>query len=146
MPNPVCQAPTPGPSSVGEWVREERGCRLWYVGLPPLDPAQWVSEWGRREDADYGFFCPSAFTRGIEERGKHFFNLALWFYKFRKNRVGHPFFSKERNILAIFSVLYKRMQRSLRSFLFFIKEHGVLCILFRSLKKNVAFFAFFLAS
>ena len=48
-------------------------------------------------------------------------------------RVGHPFFSKECNVLAFFSVLYKRTWRSLRSFPFFIKEHGVLCILFRSL-------------
>ena len=51
-------------------------------------------------------------------------------------RVGHPFFSKERNVLAFFSVLDKRTLRSLhslRSFPFFIKEPGVLCILFRSL-------------
>ena len=48
-------------------------------------------------------------------------------------RVGHLFFSKERNVLAFFSVLYKRMRRSLRSFTFFIKECGVLCILLRSL-------------
>ena len=60
------------------------------------------------------------------------------------SRVGHPFFSKECNVLAFFSilykrtrpffaffsVLYKRMRRSLRSFTFFIKERGVLCILF----------------
>ena len=35
------------------------------------------------------------------------------------------------------------MQRSLHSFPFFIKECSVLCILFRSLLKNAAFFAFF---
>ena len=48
-------------------------------------------------------------------------------------RVRHPFFSKERNVLAFFYVLYKRMWRSLRSFTFFIKERGVLCVLLRSL-------------
>ena len=44
-------------------------------------------------------------------------------------RVGHAFFSKECNVL--------------RSFAFFAKECCVLCILLRSLQKNVAFFAFF---
>ena len=52
---------------------------------------------------------------------------------------GHPFFSKERNVLAFFSVLYKRTERffvffsvlykrtehSLLSFTFFIKERIV---------------------
>ena len=47
--------------------------------------------------------------------------------------VGHPFFSKERNILAFFPVLYKRTEQSLRSFPFFIKEQNNLCILSRSL-------------
>ena len=46
---------------------------------------------------------------------------------------GHPFFSKERNALAVFSVLYKRKRRSLRSFPFVIKQRSVLCVLFRSL-------------
>ena len=41
-------------------------------------------------------------------------------------RVGHLFFSKECNVLAFFSVLYKRKWLSLHSFPFFIKEHGVL--------------------
>ena len=58
-------------------------------------------------------------------------------------RVGHAFFSKERNVLAFFSVLYKRTQRSLRSFALFIKERGVLCVLLLSLQKNIAFFVFF---
>ena len=44
--------------------------------------------------------------------------------------VGHPFFSKERNVLAFFYVLYKRMRHT---FTFFIKEWGVLCVLLRSL-------------
>ena len=35
------------------------------------------------------------------------------------------------------------MRRSLRSFPFFIKECSVLCVLFHSLQKNTAFFAFF---
>ena len=48
-------------------------------------------------------------------------------------RVGHPFFSKERNVLTFFSVLYKKTERSLHSFLFFIKEQNDLCVLFRSL-------------
>ena len=48
-------------------------------------------------------------------------------------RVGHPFFSTERNILAFFYVLFKRTRCSLRSFMFFIKECCVLCVLLRSL-------------
>ena len=35
------------------------------------------------------------------------------------SRVGHAFFSKERNVLAFFCVLYKRTRRSLRSFAVF---------------------------
>ena len=34
---------------------------------------------------------------------------AVYAYVF--TRVGHPFFSKERNVLAFFSVLYKRTER-----------------------------------
>ena len=41
-------------------------------------------------------------------------------------RIGHPFFSKECNVLAFFSVLYKRTELSLCSFPFFIKERNVL--------------------
>ena len=37
-------------------------------------------------------------------------------------------------------VLYKRMWRSFRSFAFFIKERGVLCVLLLSFQKNAAFF------
>ena len=51
----------------------------------------------------------------------------------RTNMVGHPFFSKERNVFAFFCVLYKRMRCSLRSFAFFLKECCVLCVLLRSL-------------
>ena len=40
-------------------------------------------------------------------------------------------------------VLLKRTLRSLRSFTFLAKELCVCCVLLRSLKKNVAFFAFF---
>ena len=63
------------------------------------------------------------------------------------DRVGHAFFSKERNILAIFwfffkrtlhsrlllRSLYKRKLHSLRSFTFFIKERCILCVLLCSL-------------
>ena len=48
-------------------------------------------------------------------------------------RVGHPFFSKEPNVLAFFPILYKRTERFLRSFPFFIKERNDLCVLSRSL-------------
>ena len=41
-------------------------------------------------------------------------------------------FAKERNVLAFFYILCKRMLRSLRSFTFFAKECCVLCALFRS--------------
>ena len=52
------------------------------------------------------------------------------------SRVGHQFFSKERNVSAFFSVLYKRTLRSLLSFTFFSKERCILCALFRPLEKN----------
>ena len=45
----------------------------------------------------------------------------------------YAFFSKELNVLAFFYVLYKRTLHYLRSFMFFIKEPGVLCILLCSL-------------
>ena len=47
--------------------------------------------------------------------------------------MGIRSFQKNIPIFAFFSVLYKRTFRSLRSFLFFIKERSDLCILFRSL-------------
>ena len=50
-----------------------------------------------------------------------------------KSRVGHLFFSKECNVLAFFYVLYKRTRHSLHIFTFFIKEHGILCVLLGSL-------------
>ena len=52
--------------------------------------------------------------------------------RWAKVRVGHAFFSKESNVLAFFCVLYKRMGHSVRSFAFFIKESGVLCVLLHS--------------
>ena len=48
-------------------------------------------------------------------------------------RVGQTFFSKERNILAFFYILYKRTLCSLHSFTFFIKVRGILCVLLRSI-------------
>ena len=60
-------------------------------------------------------------------------NKRLQYLLFIYFRVGHPFFSKERNDLAFFSVLYKRTEQSLCSFPFFIKERNDLCVLFRSL-------------
>ena len=74
-----------------------------------------------------------------------------------KTRDRHPFFSKERNVLAFFCILikrtkrsrglykkndasfaffyilYKRMRHSFHSFMFFIKESGVLCAILHSL-------------
>ena len=49
------------------------------------------------------------------------------------SRVGHPFFSKDCNVLAFFPVLYKRTDHFLRSFPFFIKQRNNLCALSRSL-------------
>ena len=74
----------------------------------------------------------------------------LGMHSFQKNATflhSFAFFSKERNVLAFFCVLYiknaaffaffynlyKRTLCSLRSFTFFKKEHGVLCILLHSL-------------
>ena len=70
-------------------------------------------------------------------------------------RVGHPFFSKERNVLTFFCVLskeqnvlafaffIKRTLHSLYFFTFFIKERCGLCVLLHSLLKNAVLFAFF---
>ena len=55
--------------------------------------------------------------------------LLLWWQGSVFSRVGHVFFSKERNVLAFFCVLYNRTQRSLHSFAFFIKACSVLCVL-----------------
>ena len=84
---------------------------------------------------------------------------AMGMRSFQKNATflcSFAFFSKERNVLAFFCilykimwpslrsfaffcVLYKRMRHSLRSFAFFIKECGVLCVLCILLRS----FAFF---
>ena len=45
--------------------------------------------------------------------------------------LGIRSFQKNVPIFAFFSVLYKRTERSLPSFLFFIKERSDLCVLFR---------------
>ena len=85
------------------------------------------------------------------------FHFPMYLYVFVCSRVGHPFFSKERSVLSVlfrsflkngtffpfFSVLFKRTERSFRSFPFFSKERNVLSVLFRSLQKNVPFFPFF---
>ena len=50
---------------------------------------------------------------------------------------------KNAAFFAFFCILYKRTRRSLGSFMFFIKDCGVLCVPLLSLWKNAAFFAFF---
>ena len=50
---------------------------------------------------------------------------------------------KEHNILRSFAFFCKRTKRSHILFTFFAKEQNILCILLRSLQKNVAFFVFF---
>ena len=63
---------------------------------------------------------------------------------FSKERNGLVFFSKERNVLMFFCVLYKknaaffikRTLPSLRSFTFFIKECCILCVLFVLYKRT----------
>ena len=75
-----------------------------------------------------------------------YINLDIYIYIYilkKRTRVGHVFFSKERNVLHSFAFFCKRMLRSSRSFTFFVKERCILCVLLRSLQKNVAFFAFF---
>ena len=66
---------------------------------------------------------------------------------FQKNAMllcSFAFFSKECNVLAFFCVLYKKnaafcaffyilYKRTLRSFMFFIEERGVICVLLHSL-------------
>ena len=44
---------------------------------------------------------------------------------------------------AMFCVLLQKNKTFSRSFTFFAKEQNGLCVLLRSLQKNVAFFAFF---
>ena len=60
----------------------------------------------------------------------------IHFFKFKNEQfagLGIRSFQKNLPIFAFFSVLYKRMFRSLRSFPLFIKERSDLCVLFRSL-------------
>ena len=60
-------------------------------------------------------------------------------------RIGHAFFSKERNALAFFGALYKRMWRSLRSFAFFIKECAFFAffhILYKRMRRSLRLFWF----
>ena len=60
----------------------------------------------------------------------------LGMHSFHKNPTflrSFAFFSKECNVLAFFK---NRMQHSLHSFTFFIKERCVLCVLLHSLLKN----------
>ena len=71
-----------------------------------------------------------------------FIYISIYILK-KRTRVGHAFFSKERNVLGSFAFFCKRMLRSLHSFRFFAKERWVLCVLLHSLQKNVVFFAFF---
>ena len=62
-------------------------------------------------------------------------------------RVGHPFFLKERNVLAFFSVLYRKTERFLRSFPFFIKEWNDLCVLsvlYKRMERFLRSFSFFI--
>ena len=52
-------------------------------------------------------------------------------------------FQKNEAFLRSFAFFIKRTERSLRSFTFFIKVCGVLCVLLRSLLKNLTFFVIF---
>ena len=70
---------------------------------------------------------------GLKKNLKFFFAIYI-------TRVGHAFFyvllKTKAAFFAFFYVLYKRMWgslHSLRSFTFFIKERGVLCVLLHSL-------------
>ena len=70
----------------------------------------------------------------------------MWnYFKIHRAQAGLGIrsFQKNGTIFALFSVLYNRTERSLRSFPFFIKEWNDLCVLFRSLEKNGTIFAFF---
>ena len=67
--------------------------------------------------------------------------ISIYIYKYifqKRMRVGHAFFSKERNILRSFAFFCKRTLRSLRSFTFFAKNAAffaffyILCVLLRS--------------
>ena len=62
-------------------------------------------------------------------------SLSLYIYIYFLFRVGLGIrsFQKNGTIFAFFSVFYKRTERSLHSFLFFIKKRNDLCVLFRSL-------------
>ena len=57
--------------------------------------------------------------------------------------LGIRSFQKNVPFFPFFSVLFKRTERSFRSFPFFSKERNVLSVLFRSLQKNVPFLPFF---
>ena len=61
--------------------------------------------------------------------------LYIYIYILKKERNVLRSFAKERNVLAFFYILCKRMFRSLRSFTFFAKEWDILYILFCSFEK-----------
>ena len=122
---------------------------LLYQCMETLDSAsspynRWVS---RDSVSLFSYQCigtwdSASFLHIIVER-----HAGLGIHSFQKNATfsrSFAFFSKERNILAFFCVLYKKNAaffvffyllskrtlhslRSLRSFTFFIKECGVLC-------------------
>ena len=58
-------------------------------------------------------------------------HLACWWGQMAG--LGIHSFQKNGTIFALFSVLYKRTERSLRSFPFFIKKRNVFCVLLRYL-------------
>ena len=64
--------------------------------------------------------------------------ISIYIERKKKGRAGVLF--KRTQHSAFFC---KRTLHSLRSFTFFAKERCVLCVLLRSLQKNVVFFAFF---
>ena len=76
----------------------------------------------------------------MEKRGKAWLGI----HSFQKNATflrSFLFFIKERGTLCI---LYKRTQRSLRSFLFFIKERGILSVLYKRTERFLRSFPVFI--
>ena len=59
--------------------------------------------------------------------------IYIYIYWKKERGLGMRSFQKNAHLLAFFCVLYKRTLCSLHSFMFFIKERCVLCILLRSL-------------
>ena len=68
--------------------------------------------------------------------------ISVYIYIEKKNEGWAMGMCSFQKVLRSFAFFCKRTLHSLHCFTFFAKERCILCVLLRSLQKNVAFFAF----